>query len=63
MGLNKYRVSVYALSMFIRYPNYTHRIPNESPEILFRRMFELVYRGFIFEGLLSVGAYIRDFTA
>ena len=26
---------IYALSIFICYPNYMHRIPNESPELIF----------------------------
>ena len=32
---SKYRGSTYALSMFILYPNYTHRIPIGSPGLMF----------------------------
>ena len=38
------KVVIYALSMFINYPNYMHRIQNVSPGLIFRRISELVYR-------------------
>ena len=45
----------------------THRIPNVSPgsifgELIFGRIFGLVYRGPIFGGAYLRGACIRDFT-
>ena len=55
----KYRGSIYALSMFIRYPNYTYTNPNVSlglifGGVIFGKMFDLVYRGAnIREGLYS----------
>jgi len=54
VGLSKYRGSIYDLSMFIHYPNYTHRIPNVSPG-LFGRIFGEVYRGPIFGELVFGG--------
>ena len=62
MGLSKYRVSIYALSMLIHHPYYKHRIPNGSPELIFqwgivRRILELVYRGAYIQGDLYLGFY------
>ena len=41
--------TIYALSLFIQYPNYTHRVPKVSPGpiiggLIFGSIFELVYR-------------------
>ena len=57
MDLSRFRDSIYALPMFIHYPNYTHGIPNVSPGLvfgglIFRRIFELACRGPIFWGLI-----------
>ena len=47
---------IYALSIFICYPNYMHRIPNESPELIFGgyiwKDFGLDYRELIFRELI-----------
>ena len=57
VGLSKYRGFINAL-MFIHYPNYTPRIPNVGPRLIFwglifGRIFGLVYWGPIFRGLYS----------
>ena len=51
---------IYALSIFICYPNNMHRIPNESPE--------LIFGGYILkdiwvrlQGAYIQGAYTQDF--
>jgi len=54
--------------MVIHCPNFTHRIPNVRPGLIFRelilgRILELVYRGLIFRGAIFGRAYIQDFTA
>ena len=54
---SKYRGSIYALFMLNYCPNYTHRISNVSPRLIFAvlifgRIFELVYRVLIFGGAI-----------
>ena len=51
----KYRGSIYALSMFIHYPNYKHRVPNEAPGLILGQIFELAY-----SGAHICGAYIQE---
>ena len=53
VGLCIYKGWIYALFLFIHYPNYTHVLPNASPGLIFLgvvfvRIFSLVYRGPIF---------------
>ena len=62
-GLSKYNSSTYALSMFIHFPNYTHRIPKVSPGHIFG---EDYIQKDIWVSLQEVynqrGAYIWDST-
>ena len=44
---SKYRGSIYALSMVIHCPNYTCRIPNVSPR--------LIFEGLIFRNIFELG--------
>ena len=51
---------MYALSIFIHYPNYTYRNPNANPGpifggLIFRMMNQLVYRGAIFGEIIFGG--------
>ena len=51
---------IYALSIFICYPNYMHRIPNESPELIFGGY---IWKDFWvrLQGAYIQGAYTQDF--
>ena len=57
----KCRGSIYALTMFFLYPNYTHRI-TRNLMLIFGELFGLIYRGPIFRKRLYPGAFLRDFT-
>ena len=42
---SKYKGSIFALSMYFHYTNYTHRIQNVISGLIFGRIIGLTYRG------------------
>jgi len=60
---------MYALSIFIHYPSYTHRIPNAGPGLIFGEglysegYFGLVYTGPMFGWLVFWGGLYFGFCS